>query len=145
VCAIISGAILITSLVKIRNFFKENELDDFLNTPMMLRHSFAYGLYLLSTTGACISTMLVDLNGYQSWKLVKIDSIVSISDFFLQFVSQILLCQIVWALGADTKKAEIKMPKIKKPAPVEDNSIIVDGVRIDVILETAAVVAKDWD
>jgi hypothetical protein len=51
VCEVITGVILITSVLAIHSFFKENDAADRVDTQALLRHASCYVLYLISTIG----------------------------------------------------------------------------------------------
>lgn len=59
VFAIISGIILTRSIFTIRRYFIEHEAEDFIDTPMLLQHSAAFGLFLIANvivgTGAILN------------------------------------------------------------------------------------------
>lgn len=46
----ISGIILVTGVLRIRNFFSKRNATEFINTGMLLRHAAAFGIYLLCCT-----------------------------------------------------------------------------------------------
>jgi hypothetical protein len=102
ICSIISGYILVVSVLRVKNFFKERNAEDFINTPMLLRHGIAFGLYLLGTILSGVSLVFVNLNP-DSVSAYNIFSFFYIVDFLMEFISQILLCQIFWAWGTDDK------------------------------------------
>ena len=82
-------------------------MEDFLNTPMLLRHAVSFGIYLFASTAACIIQMLLEFNTTDT--SITIDSVASSLDYLLQFGAQILLCQIIWVLG---KKEERKQETV---------------------------------
>ena len=100
VMSIVSGLILIKSVLQIRNFFKEHNATEFVNTNMLLRHGAAFGLYLVCTIVTAISLMLVNIYS-ENQKIYNIFSICFIADFLGEFVSQVLLCQVFWEWGKE--------------------------------------------
>ena len=46
-CAVASGIILIAGVIKIRNFFKDKNAIESINTSTLTRHAVAFGLYLV--------------------------------------------------------------------------------------------------
>lgn len=62
ICPIISGVMLVGGVFKIRKFFKERKATDQINTPMLMRHAAAFGLYLFSTIVYTTGNMLYDLD-----------------------------------------------------------------------------------
>lgn len=94
---------LIIGVLNIRAFFKRKNATDFINTGMLLRHAGAFGLYLVCTTAKNIAYTFVSLSpGNQT--IYNIFSGVLIGNYFGQFLSQLLLCDIFWDLGTDTTK-----------------------------------------
>ena len=85
-CAIISGVLLIWAVFKIRRFFKVHSATDFIDVPMLLRHAFAFGLYLLSTTAYAIMVMLGNLYP-ESLTIYNIKGYVGIGDVIVQCIA----------------------------------------------------------
>jgi hypothetical protein len=48
---IVSGLILVSTVVSIRRFFHEKNATEFINTSMLLRHALTFGLYLFGVIG----------------------------------------------------------------------------------------------
>jgi hypothetical protein len=46
---LVSGTILVRSVLRINRFFKERGAEGYINTGMLLRHATAFGLYLACT------------------------------------------------------------------------------------------------
>lgn len=59
--AIIAGVILLQCIMRIRNYFRDRNAVDFINTGMLLRHASAFGLYLFGTTASSVALMFVNL------------------------------------------------------------------------------------
>ena len=55
ICELLSGYILIRGILRIRNYFKEQDADDFIDTKMLLRHALSFSLYLIGTSCTAIS------------------------------------------------------------------------------------------
>jgi hypothetical protein len=96
-----SGYIMVKSVLSIRKFFKERNATNFINIPMLMRHSVAFVLYLLSTLAdyGTFAIFLAFPNDY------TFNLFMTAQDFWVigGFVSQVLLCQIFWDLGTDTR------------------------------------------
>jgi hypothetical protein len=45
---VVSGIILIKSVIKIRSFFKAQNASEYIDVPMLIRHSVSFGLYLVT-------------------------------------------------------------------------------------------------
>lgn len=60
-CAICSGIMLVNGVWKIKKFFALQDTIDNINQGMLLRHSAAFGLYLISTTAVAVIQTLWDL------------------------------------------------------------------------------------
>ena len=95
---VISGTVLISSVVKIRRFYFEKNIEQQLNTGKLLLHASAFGLYLISI-----------VIYYASWDLFlltltdkKLEA-VTVFLFFVFYVvaaiAQVLLCAIFWELA----------------------------------------------
>jgi hypothetical protein len=96
-----SGYIMVKSVFSIRKFFKKRNATNYINIPMLLRHSVAFVLYLLSTVAdyGTFALYLAFPNDY------TFNLFMTFQDFWVVggFVSQVLLCQIFWDLGTDTR------------------------------------------
>lgn len=60
-CLIVSGAILVACVVKIRAYFKAKNATDYIDTKMLLRHGIAYGLYLVGSITTALVLMVYNL------------------------------------------------------------------------------------
>lgn len=94
---VISGIVLISSVVKIRRFYFEKNIEQQLNTGKLLLHASAFGLYLISI-----------VIYYASWDLFLLSptkklEAVTVFLFFVFYVvaaiAQVLLCAIFWELA----------------------------------------------
>lgn len=83
VLQIISGVILVRAIFSIKNFVKDRKAERFINTRMLVMHSYSFILYLVTT---CIF--------YASFTLYAFDP--SNSNIFLIFN----ICAIVWMCGS---------------------------------------------
>jgi len=45
----LSGVMLVSSVLKIKKFFRENNAEDYINTAMLWRHALSFGLFLASS------------------------------------------------------------------------------------------------
>lgn len=86
--------LLAKGVIDIRKFFQEKNSTDFINTSMLRRHALAFGLYLAGTTADSVALCIKDLSDDD--RTLQIQEIVSTTDFFIQFLSQLLLCQIIY-------------------------------------------------
>jgi hypothetical protein len=105
-CQIVSGVILLKSVVKIRRFFREHNGDDSLDTAAMCRHASCFTLYLLSATAY-----------YLMYSISTIDSAyldayfwTSIVYLFVTCISNLLLAYIYYDINKDQlqARAEVK-------------------------------------
>lgn len=105
-----SGAILITSVYKIKAFFKAKEDEECLDTKALYRHAVAFGLFLITDVAYYVMWPIYTLN-YKNQKFFN--WYISVIIFWLigSFVSQILLCTIYWDLG--TEDAEEPAPQTR--------------------------------
>jgi hypothetical protein len=46
---VLSGVLLVSSVLKIRRFFKKNNQADYINTGMLLKHSICFALFIFTT------------------------------------------------------------------------------------------------
>lgn len=95
----VSGVMLVKAVWKIRQFFRENGAEDYIDTAMLWRHAISFILYLLSTT------MLYTAVELYSWfpTSAPVYALLIASKVFYScasVVSEILLCQIFWLLGS---------------------------------------------
>jgi hypothetical protein len=95
---IVSGLILVSTVISIRRFFRKKNETEFINTGMLWRHALTFGLYLLGAIGYFGSFVFVIL--YPTNPAV-FNTFETICLFFwpVQLVSEILLCTIFWDLG----------------------------------------------
>lgn len=116
VCAIIAGVMLVAGVIRIRRFFREKEADDVLNSSMLVRHAIAFSLYLLSTSAWLIAVALDNI--FRSAWSVRLYEQVSIADYIVQFVAQVMLLEILWQWGrkyVDATLAEEEEMRVFKP------------------------------
>ena len=97
---IITGVYLIRSILKIKRFYKENNIRQKLKTTTLILHSSAFGLYLVSevlliTSYAVYAIFPTTLEQYSIFLTVWT---------IMSFVAQMLLCMILFELGAKKKK-----------------------------------------
>lgn len=95
---IISGVMLVRSVQTIRTYFKERNDEDYINTSMLMRHAFAFGLFLIGTIlkYAAFTVYSIYPNSGFAWNAY---SVALIFCQLTSFVSQYLLCVIFWGLG----------------------------------------------
>ena len=85
VCGIISGVMLVAGVIKIRNFFKKENAEDFIDLPMLTKHAVAFGLYLLSCTLWTAAVVAVNIKESNLTWAIYYD--VSIFDFLAQSIA----------------------------------------------------------
>lgn len=95
-----TGLILLRSVFSIRRYFAERKAFDFINTPMLVRHAVAFGLYML--TVVLYNASMVYWGWTQTAQTYYIATICGTLFNIGSTISQVLLCQIMWTLG--TKK-----------------------------------------
>lgn len=99
----------------IRKFFVQKNAVNFINTQMMIRHATAFGLYMVTIViyfaALCYWGWVQTADAYD-WVMIT-GIVFNIGSLF----SQVLLCAIIWDLGAKTSKPKPtsnKVPKKKK-------------------------------
>lgn len=122
-CSIISGFILIKSVMNIKKFFKEHNAENFINLPVLMRHAAAFGLYLIGTSvmgivGVWFGT---DFNR----ETFEIYSWFFMAEICIEFVSGMLLCEILWPLGT---KTEVEIFKGAKAGDQNEPNVVSDAV-----------------
>lgn len=93
---VISGYILISSLVQIRSYFKEQNKLDATNTGTMLVHAFCFISYMIATVAFMFSYNAFQLK--KNDKTLKIHEWTGVAYYFLTCVSLTFLSYIIWAL-----------------------------------------------
>lgn len=125
-CAVISGVILLRSMLKIRAFYKKNQAQDQVDTGSLLRHGVAFVLYLVASALLLPARLLYDYNVdylyvYQ-WTLM--------ADTIAQFISQVLLIIIFWNLGkkrSESRPIPASQPiNLERPETEEESAISVE-------------------
>jgi hypothetical protein len=86
ICALISGVILVKAIFDIKKFFEEKKAVSFIDTKMMLRHSAAFGLFLLFETLMATCGVINEI--YKNGPIaLRIFRIVILLDVIAQFIS----------------------------------------------------------
>jgi hypothetical protein len=88
---------MFTSVLKIRRYFIEKDAASQINTTMLIIHSSAFLLYLLTTIGHFTAASIwVHTANPDLYKWVALSGI-----FYNvgSFISQVLLCNIFWHIG----------------------------------------------
>lgn len=100
-CEIVSGVILISSILDIRRFFKERNDEAYIDLPSLLRHALCFGLYLLGSVGYYVSYTIWVLRINSGWvsTLQNIFFICTIFKYSSGLISELLLMHIFWSLG----------------------------------------------
>ena len=90
--SIIAGVIMLTGVVRIKNFFKEQQAMDFINSGMLYRNALAFILYALGATASAVCLMFVN---FDPGSKIKYDilSAVYIVDFLAQWVSELFVIE----------------------------------------------------
>jgi drug/metabolite transporter (DMT)-like permease len=143
-CAIISGVILIVGVHRIRKFFKERNATDYINTAMLLRHGFAFGLYLVCSTASAVMLLFVNLNPLNP-AYFSLFCCVFIADLIGQLISELFLCEIFWHLGTDTTKQSAQSEPGQESE--QDEEILCEPVEVETeeFDEDAELQAKIWN
>lgn len=94
---VVSGFVLVRSLLKVRSFFKDRDAADSIDIRALLRHAAAFGLYLVATV-VDISAMVLVV-AFPSDVTLRIYLGVEVFWALMLFVSQVLLGIIFWNLG----------------------------------------------
>jgi hypothetical protein len=102
---LISGVLLVASVLKIRAFFKRQQAEHFINVGMLVRHAACFGLFLITTIGYFGAFAM-----FSSHPGVKFywDAFCWSHIFYYSgsMMSQVLLCVIFWNLGTSTKEED---------------------------------------
>lgn len=94
----LSGVMLVSSVYKIKKFFRENNAEDCINTAMLWRHALSFGLFLASSV--MFFSMLCLFSWFPANKKIENAFYISQSLYMIaSTISQFLLCQIFWRLG----------------------------------------------
>jgi hypothetical protein len=116
---VLSGTILIISVVKIHRFFVKKQAADFINTRMLLRHAASFGIYTLSMAlyyaASCIH--IWDPHDDEMYEIV---ATVGIGMEIGSLISQILLVVIFRDLGKTVNEAD-----------PEDKSSLLSNLMVD--------------
>lgn len=103
-CEVVSGVMLIQTVLKIRRYFKERNAEGFINTAALIRHAICFGLYLLTIVAY-----------FGTYTLFTFKNTAFTYNFFViaylfwatgSTVSQLLLFQILWSLGTKSEVQE---------------------------------------
>jgi hypothetical protein len=121
---IVSGLYLLTSLLRIHTFLKDNNATAEIDIKTMLIHGGAFGLFMVSTAVLLIASVAASFwpsnnTIIQLW-LLSLD-FYAITDF----VSQLLLMVIFWRLGekeepvSDDDEPEVRMTGFDEEAQLQ--------------------------
>jgi hypothetical protein len=105
VLQIVSGAYLISGVLRIRSYFKKNESDLAINTRMLLLHSAAFGLYLFGALAYYGTYTLCYLHTTEGTLSLYYE--VALVCKFVNLIALSLLCVILWNLG-DPSQNELR-------------------------------------
>jgi hypothetical protein len=111
-----SGIILVSSVLRIRSFFKKRGAEDYINTKMLLRHGSSFGLYLLTSSAYYGTWVYFTLSQNDADFQVFLMAIVF--NNIGSFIAQVLLAMILWDLG--TKVKEVVASEYLVSITVED-------------------------
>ena len=90
--------VLILAVFKIRKFYKDNEILEELNKKLIVIHVLAFGIYALSVLPATFFLVLIFIHPYSPESLELFNfSMIPLAT--ASFISQVLLCAILWQLG----------------------------------------------
>jgi hypothetical protein len=56
-----SGVIVVLSVIRIRDYFKRKNSAEYLDTKMMLKHAFAFGIFLFLTIASTVAAFIASL------------------------------------------------------------------------------------
>jgi hypothetical protein len=101
---IVSGIILVRSILKVRDFFRQVGAENYINTKILLRHASAFGLYLLTSTAYFVTWAYFTISG--TWSSFQVFLVCLIFYKIGSLTSQILLVCIFWDLGEKINKDE---------------------------------------
>jgi hypothetical protein len=105
--AFVTGCVLMRSVIKIREFYEDNDLKDELNGKFLKMHSLAFGLFMLSFIPVTISFMLVVLNPSKE-TYENIFHLCYIFEMLTATTSEALLCCIFWKLCENPEDQPIR-------------------------------------
>lgn len=98
-CSIISGIILVQSVVKIRRFFKERGDEGYINTKVLCQHATCFGSYLVACVFYYAAHSVYTM--YPTSFYFYIFTWTSTAYLLGNVFSGLLLAQIFWSLGTD--------------------------------------------
>lgn len=114
-CSIVSGAILVYSVTKIRRFFKDRNEEEQIDTRALCIHASCFVSYL------CSAILFYTIYNLYTFAPTRAHFLffqgVNIIYLALNLVSNVLLCQIFWNLGTtkdESKKAVSNFKLMKK-------------------------------
>lgn len=102
-CQILSGIVLLKSVISIRNFFKARNDLEYIDIATLVRHAVCFGSYLLFCSLYYLTYTYYILDGSHFSFVVFTWS----TNLYLvgNFVSEALLCQIYWSLATKVDPA----------------------------------------
>lgn len=95
---VLSGVGLIWAIIKIRNYFKEKNATDLLDTKMFTFHGMAFGLYLVGTSTTTVFLIIANLDLDSSKKFDNFQY-AFFAELLADLVSESLICYIFWQWG----------------------------------------------
>jgi hypothetical protein len=103
-CQVISGVILVQSVIQIRKFFKDRNDESYIDTASLCRHATCFGLYLLFVVIYYTTFTIYTLNPTAA----NFARFTWVTMFYMtgNLISEFLLCQIFWSLGTKIEKDE---------------------------------------
>ena len=99
--------VLLLSVYKIRNFYRDNKLTEEMNTKAMVFHVLAFGLYVVSVLliDTSLTLLIIRPSNPTFFKVFEICELITTATATL---SQVLLCAIFWQLGAKLEETPQK-------------------------------------
>lgn len=124
---IVSGVILVTTVVAIRQFYKKRNAADAVDTGALVRHAIAFGLFLIAAVEFNLANTLSNIFPYS---LPMVYFYLYSLPFYAvtSFVSQVLLCTILWSLGTDLTRAQTPDSSVRSIYTVSVASFDEDAV-----------------
>jgi hypothetical protein len=101
---IISGVILVHTVLAIRRFYKQRNAVNALATGALVRHASAFALFLLAVFVFSVAVFIASVKPSPLAYAIENFSIKFYA--ITSFISQVLLCTILWSLGTNLNREQ---------------------------------------
>lgn len=96
-----------TTVFAIRRFYKQRDNIDAIDTGSLVRHATAFALFLVAAIVFNLSSAFADVFPSDHQLVGKVYFYSNVFYAVTSFISQVLLCTILWTLGTDVNRIRV--------------------------------------